>query len=151
LEIRTGQNQPGKNRLLQSIVVVLFAIGISWLATLLQSREKIATTATTGAIFDYRVETVHTSKLDSKGRSIYELRADVLTHFPVKKYSLLAQPQLIQYLADGKRVETNAREAILFDHGKTIDMRGNVVMIQKTAAGRVEARTNSNTLRLELQ
>lgn len=151
METRTRQSLISINKLLQLFVVVVFAIIISWLATLLQSRRQTTEIAPADTAFDYRVETVHTNKLDISGRSIYELRADVLTHFPVKRYSLLEQPRLIQYLADGKRVETNAREAILFDNGKTIDMRGDVIMIQKTASGRVEARTRSNTLSLELQ
>jgi len=151
LETGAGQNLPGKNRMLQLMIVVMFAIAIGWLAAFLQSRKQVTITSPTEPSFDYRVESVHTNKLDKQGRSIYELRAEVLTHFPDKRYSLLTQPRLIQYLADGKRVETNAREAVLFDNGKTINMQGNVVMIQKTAAGRVEARTNSNTLSLDLQ
>ena len=107
MESGDSQNIFNKNRMLQLFIVAMFAIAVGWLSTMLQSR--------------------NTNKLDKKGHSIYQLRAEVLTHFPRKQHSLLIQPQLIQHLADGKRVETSARQAILFDDGKTIEMQGNVV------------------------
>ena len=151
MESGDSQNIFNKNRMLQLFIVAMFAIAVGWLSTMLQSRKQMISTTTSDTFFDYRVESVNTNKLDKKGHSIYQLGAEVLTHFPRKQHSLLIQPQLIQHLADGKRVETSARQAILFDDGKTIEMQGNVVMIQKSPTGQVEARTNSNTLSLQLQ
>jgi lipopolysaccharide export system protein LptC len=133
------------------IGLVLFALFLSWLTNFLAPAKPREPGTQELEAYDYSITNLHTQKFGSNGKLIYRLNAQSLRHFPEDDTSLLEKPFLLQYSNKGDIVETTADQAVLRDQNKTIEMRKNVVTVQKTRSGKVLARANSQQLIVQLQ
>lgn len=139
-----------RKRTFRLLGLIFFAAGIWWLADFLAPPKPKDPDQVSKLIYDYKLTNVKTNKFGTDGKRLYVLKADTLTHFPSRKLSTLEKPLLIQYMKDGRIVETRARTATLADNSKTIEMRDDVLSIQKSRSGIVQARANSERLIIHL-
>lgn len=140
-----------RKRTLRILWLIIFAIALSSLMNFLEPRAPDDKTAFATGGHDYRVTGVKTTKFNASGKIQYRLQAKAMTHFPDKKSSVLIEPVLQQYNADGSSLETRADEASLADDRKIILMRKNVVTRQVNRSGHLVAQARTNQLSLQLQ
>ncbi len=77
---------------------------------------------------DYVIEDFRATVMDKQGKKKYILKAKRLQHFPHKQQALLDEPHLIQYDADANEIHTRARQGVLLDDRKHLNMSGNVTI-----------------------
>jgi len=133
------------------IGLVLFALLLSWLTNFLAPTKPGKPGIPEVDEHDYSITDLSTEKFGSNGKLIYRLNAQSLKHFPKDDISFLEKPVLLQYSNNGDIIETTADKAELRDQNKTIEMQKNVVTVQKTRAGKILARANTQQLIVQLQ
>ena len=130
---------------------MVFAIALSSLVNFLEPRRPGLPDTGVHAKHDYRISGLDTRKFADNGKLRYHLRANTLTHVPARKSSLLVQPRLWQYEANGNSIETTADRADLSDDREQIEMRGNVITRQRDKTGKLLAQAETGKLTLRLQ
>ena len=133
------------------LALVFFFLLLSQLPEFLEPVKPQAFRTADQEMYDYRLTNLATNKLDHNGKLAYTLNADSLTHFPARKISHLGKPVLIQYSDKNGRTVTTAKEATLADSDKIIEMRGNVVTVQRNRSGDTIARSQTDRLTIQLQ
>jgi len=135
----------------RTLWLIVFAIAVSSLINFLQPRRPGLRDTTVRAEHDYRITGLDTRKFAADGKLHYRLQARTMTHLPARESSLLVQPRLWQYDANGNTVETTADQASLSDDRERIEMRGNVVTRQRDREGKLLAQVETGKLTLQLQ
>lgn len=135
----------------RTLWLIVFAIAVSSLINFLQPRRPGLRDTAARAEHDYRITGLDTRKFTANGKLHYRLQARTMTHLPARKSSLLVQPRLWQYDANGNTVETTADQASLSDDRDRIEMRGNVVTRQRDNRGKLLAQAETGKLTLQLQ
>ena len=115
----------GLRRLLGALIIILPAL---WLVQQAQ-RNDSGTPARTPdpQIPDFFVEQGRITRLNSDGRPLYQLTAELAQHFPAGEYTLLSQVALVYYRSPQAPWRATAREATVPDReGEPLRLRGDV-------------------------
>jgi lipopolysaccharide export system protein LptC len=138
-----------RKHLTLTAAVILFAALLWWLSGLIHL-PRTAPSPASADVPDYTMENMHATQMDKAGQPEYRLTAQTLTHYPVRKLSLLDKPNLVQYHPGDVTVTTRADRASFPDSGREIEMFDNVRIVERRK-GRVVSDVSANHTKVLLK